>query len=83
MSIETRGHRTALQISLQNMAELAKYGLTIGLSAPSQFRYVALVSVLAVLAGALCYSAYVRRERGHLLHLDRLGVTRLLSRKAA
>lgn len=66
---------------MQNVADLLKYALTIALSRPSQFRYVALVSFVATCAGAVCYALYVRRERGHLLHLDRLGLNRLLSRK--
>jgi len=40
------------------------------LSQPQEFRWAALVSFCAVLAGAMSYGAYVRAERGHLIHVD-------------
>jgi len=64
-----RNSITALQFSLQNVADLAKYILTIILSRPAQFKYAALVSFIAVCLGAVCYLYYSWRERGHLWHL--------------
>ncbi len=61
---------TALQIALQNVADLLKYVLTIVLSRPLQFRFAALVSGVSVLMGALSYTLYAWRERGHLVHTD-------------
>ncbi|KAI0652481.1 Ferroporti-1 [Trametes meyenii] len=63
-----RNSLTALQFSLQNLADMLKYILTIILSRPSQFKYAALASFISVLAGASTYLAYVKKERGHILH---------------
>lgn len=72
----------ALQFSLQNLLDLAHYGLTLGWNRPRQFRNAADVSYAAIgLAAALYVGVYARKERGHVLHLDRLGLDRLLSRK--
>lgn len=60
----------ALQFSLQNILDLAKYALTMVLSRPSQFKWAALASFISVGLGTLCYLFYVRKERGHLVHLD-------------
>lgn len=64
-----RNALTALQYSLANSIDLLKYVLTIVLSDPSQFKYAALVSWVAVLGGALAYLSYVKQQRGHVLHL--------------
>ncbi|KAH9935560.1 uncharacterized protein B0H18DRAFT_416644 [Fomitopsis serialis] len=61
-------HRSALQYSLQNIADMLKYVLTMILSRPSQFRTAALTSFVSVVIGATTYLGYVRRERGHILH---------------
>ncbi|KAG8883840.1 hypothetical protein FRB98_002779 [Tulasnella sp. 332] len=65
-----RNSITSLQFALQNVADLLKYILTIILSRPSQFRYAAVVSVASVFAGALSYTAFVKRTRGHVVHLE-------------
>ncbi|KAI9057750.1 hypothetical protein FKP32DRAFT_1583054 [Trametes sanguinea] len=76
-----RNSLTALQYSLQNIADMLKYILTIILSRPSQFKYAALASFISVLAGASTYLAYVRRERGHILHHSLGDMLPLLGRK--
>ncbi|CDO73018.1 hypothetical protein BN946_scf185007.g72 [Trametes cinnabarina] len=76
-----RNSLTALQYSLQNVADMLKYILTIILSRPSQFKYAALASFLSVLAGASTYLAYVRKERGHILHHNLGDMIPLLGRK--
>lgn len=73
----------ALQFSLHNLFDLGHYGLTIGWSVPKDFKYPAIVSYGGVVLGAIFYILlYARRERGHLVHLDKLGLQRLISRKA-
>jgi iron-regulated transporter 1 len=37
---------------------------------PEQFQYPILGSLGAVILSAFCYAAYVRNERGHLIHLS-------------
>lgn len=73
---------SALQYSLQNVADLLKYVLTMILSRPSQFKIAALASFVSVVAGALTYLAYVRRERGHILHHGLEDLIPLLKRKS-
>ncbi|KAG8809564.1 hypothetical protein FRC17_003382 [Serendipita sp. 399] len=69
---------TALQLSLQNVFDLTKYALVLGLNKPSQFKWTALVSWIAVFTATetvvgkyikgVVYSTYVYKMRGHLLH---------------
>ncbi|KAI0720075.1 Ferroporti-1 [Cerioporus squamosus] len=63
-----RNSLTALQYSMQNVADMLKYVLTMALSKPSQFKYAALASFISVVAGASTYLMYVKKERGHVLH---------------
>ncbi|THH14575.1 hypothetical protein EW146_g5777 [Bondarzewia mesenterica] len=64
---------TALQYSLQNIFDLAHYGLTIGWNKPAQFKYAATVSLGTVFTAAVVYVfGYARQLRGHLFHFDKL-----------
>lgn len=69
----------ALQYSLQNIADLAKYTLTIILWRPAQFKYAVIVSFASVCLGAVSYLYYSWRQRGHLLHFS--GIDLLLGKK--
>ncbi|GAA5840724.1 hypothetical protein JCM5353_005745 [Sporobolomyces roseus] len=60
----------ALQFSLQNMLDLIKYVVTIIFNKPDQFKWAVVISFASVILGALCYLIYVRKERGHLIHLE-------------
>ncbi|KAJ3551118.1 hypothetical protein NM688_g4920 [Phlebia brevispora] len=61
---------TGLQFSMQNIADLLKYVLTIILSRPSQFRWAALVSFISVGIGAISYLTFLKRMRGHIIHKE-------------
>ncbi|RXW12356.1 hypothetical protein EST38_g13497 [Candolleomyces aberdarensis] len=62
-----RNRLTSIQFTLQNVFDMAKFALTIGLAKPSQFRWAGLVSVGAVFVGGLLYIfGYARRVRGHI-----------------
>ncbi|KAJ7249722.1 Ferroporti-1 [Mycena haematopus] len=63
-----RNTLTALQFTMQNVADLLKYVLTMILSRPAQFRWAGLVSFLSVSSGAMVYLAYLKKERGHVFH---------------
>lgn len=65
-----RNRLTALQIALQNLFELAKYVVSLAAASPAQFKWTAVVSYAAVVAGGIAYAAYLRAVRGHLVHLD-------------
>ncbi|KAI0790878.1 Ferroporti-1 [Abortiporus biennis] len=77
-----RNSMTALQYSLQNIADMLKYILTIILAKPTQFKWAALTSFISVAMGAITYLAYVKRERGHIMHHDFGDVVSLLTRKS-
>ncbi|KAJ7698066.1 Ferroporti-1 [Mycena rosella] len=63
-----RNTLTALQLTMQSVADLLKYVLTMVLSRPSQFRWAGLVSFVSVSSGAVVYLLYLRKERGHIFH---------------
>lgn len=63
-----RNRFMGLQISLQNVADLAKYIVTLVLSRPQQFRWAALVSFSSVCLAVVFYAIFVKRERQHLFH---------------
>ncbi|EAU90164.2 hypothetical protein CC1G_05702 [Coprinopsis cinerea okayama7 len=69
-SLESHPRRTRLtsiQFIMQDMFDLAKYAITIGLAKPSQFRWAGLISVISVLMGGCLYTlGYARRVRGHI-----------------
>jgi iron-regulated transporter 1 len=68
--VAQRGQFSACETALQNFFELLSFASTIIFPDPGQFRYPVYVSLAAVLTSACCYAAYVRKERGHLLHLS-------------
>jgi iron-regulated transporter 1 len=59
-----------MQISLQNFFDLTKYAVTLAASSPSQFKWTAVVSFIALFTGGMSYAVYLRKVRGHLLHLE-------------
>lgn len=56
-----------LQFSMQNMADLLKYVVTMILSQPVQFRWAALISFVAVFLGVISYTVSCTRNFS-LLH---------------
>ncbi|KAH0832486.1 putative iron-regulated transporter [Fonsecaea pedrosoi] len=68
---EFRGSFSTTESSIQNIFELCAYASTIVFSQPTSFKWPATISVAAVyIAGAL-YASFVRRRRGHLVHVSR------------
>jgi len=65
-----RNSLTALQYTMQNVASLIKFSLTMVFWRPSQFRWAAVASFTCVSSGALVYMVYVKKTRGHIMHLD-------------
>lgn len=71
-----------LQFSLQNIFDLLHYAMTIIFSKPSSFKIPADISFAAIGVATILYvTVYARKERGHLLHLDKLGLQSLLRKK--
>ncbi|KAJ7069263.1 Ferroporti-1 [Mycena amicta] len=80
-ALATHGRRntiTALQFTMQSVADLLKYVLTMFLSRPSQFRYATLVSFFSVLSGATIYLVYLKQERGHIFHAPQEWIRKIL-----
>ena len=57
------------QHSLCNLFDLSQYILTMIFSNPSQFFIPALISFFSVLLATLIYTSFVKKQRGHLIHL--------------
>ncbi|KAJ5782408.1 hypothetical protein N7457_004182 [Penicillium paradoxum] len=76
-----RARFSATEMALQNAFEMLSFASTIAFPLPGQFRYPVLISSGAVTVAAVCFAAYVRKERGHLLHRSRcLGGDKVLYR---
>ena len=66
-------------MALHNVFELLSFATTLIFPLPGQFKYPVLISYGAVVVAAVCFAAYVRRERGHLLHLSQCFGEKVLS----
>ena len=64
-----RGLFSSTEASLQNAFELLSYVSTIVWSRPDQFRYPVLLSAVAVYTSAYLFGTFLRRRRGHLVHV--------------
>ena len=58
-------------MALQNVFELLSFASTIVFPRPSQFRVPVVISFGAIVVSACCFAGYVRKERGHLLHMSK------------
>ncbi|CAF9929510.1 MAG: hypothetical protein HETSPECPRED_007373 [Heterodermia speciosa] len=70
VDLEVRGTFSSIEVSFQNFFELWAYASTIVFSRPAQFRYPAVMSVIAVIIAGAIYAGYSRGRRGHLMHLS-------------
>ncbi|KAL1757468.1 Ferroporti-1 [Schizophyllum commune] len=68
---EHRGTFATVEASWQSFFELCAYASTIVFSRPEQFRWPALMSCAAVFSAGGLYASFVRKRRGHLLHLSK------------
>ncbi|CAG7947136.1 unnamed protein product [Penicillium nalgiovense] len=66
-----RARFSATEMALQNIFEMLSFASTIAFPLPAQFVYPVMISSGAVAVAAVCFAAYVRKERGHLLHRSR------------
>jgi solute carrier family 40 (iron-regulated transporter), member 1 len=67
---QSRGAFSAVEVSFQNLLELFSYVTTIIFSRPDQFQWPAVISLIAVYVAGGTYAVFVRRRRGHLLHIS-------------
>ncbi|EAW13147.1 putative iron-regulated transporter [Aspergillus clavatus NRRL 1] len=68
---ETRGQFSSTEMAVQNIFEMLSFATTIAFPLPEQFKYPVFISYGAIATAAICFAAYVRKERGHLLHMTR------------
>ncbi len=68
ISPASRGRYSATEMALQNLFELLSFALTMVFARPEQFQYPVLMSAGAVAAASLCFTTYVKKNRGHLFH---------------
>ncbi|KAJ5279551.1 Major facilitator superfamily domain general substrate transporter [Penicillium angulare] len=66
-----RARFSSTEMALQNIFEMISFTSTIIWSSPEQFKYPVMISAGAVAIAAASFAAYVRKERGHLLHRSR------------
>ena len=66
---DNRGSFSSIEASLQSSFELCSYISTIIFSQPEQFEWPVLISIAATCTAGGIYAAFVRRRRGHLVHL--------------
>lgn len=59
--------------SIVNIFEVCGAGAAIAFPRPEQFKWLCLVSLITVAIGWAMYAYWVRRQRGHLLHWEKLG----------
>ncbi|EPS41247.1 hypothetical protein H072_4815 [Dactylellina haptotyla CBS 200.50] len=64
-----RGEFTGIEQSFVSAAELLQWILTAIMSRPEKFNVLAFISWTAVLGAAACYAWFIRKRRGHLLHV--------------
>lgn len=66
-----RGSFSSIEAAWQNLFEILSYISTIVFSRPDEFRWPALISVIAVGVAGFLYTIFVRIRRGHLVHVPK------------
>ncbi|KAL4740969.1 Ferroporti-1 [Aspergillus similis] len=75
---DSRARFSATEMALQSVFEMISFATTIVFADPDQFKYPVYISYGAIAFAAVCFAAYVRRERGHLIHTSKcMGDSRL------
>ncbi|KAK6497591.1 hypothetical protein TWF481_011998 [Arthrobotrys musiformis] len=64
-----RGEFTGIEQSFVSTAELLQWTITAILSHPKDFDVLAVISWVSILGAAGCYAWFIRKRRGHLLHV--------------
>ncbi len=67
-----RSSFTGVEYSFVSMFELGQHIVAIVLHRPEQFKWIALMSWVAVAISTMIYAGWVWRMRGHLVHWERL-----------
>ncbi|KAF2662520.1 hypothetical protein K491DRAFT_686399 [Lophiostoma macrostomum CBS 122681] len=67
----SRGSFSAIEAASQNLFELLSFATTMIFSEPEEFRIPVYISTAVVSLSAVCWASFVRRKRGHLLHISK------------
>ncbi|KAJ5151908.1 iron-regulated transporter [Penicillium capsulatum] len=68
---EVRGSFSSIEAAWQSVFEIGSYSSTIFFSRPDQFKWPALISIIAVGVAGFLYTVFVRLQRGHLVHFPK------------
>ncbi|KAI4234033.1 MAG: hypothetical protein LQ349_004039 [Xanthoria aureola] len=71
VSSNSRSQFSTTEAALQNLFEMLSFATTSVFSKPELFQYPALISVGATGVANLCFTTYVKQNRGHLFHKSR------------
>ncbi len=71
VSSNSRSQFSTTEAALQNLFEMLSFTTTSVFSKPELFQYPALISVGATVVANLCFTTYVKQNRGHLFHKSR------------
>jgi len=69
IDVEIRGEFSTTEAALQNLFDLLQYTSTIIFSKPDMFKYPTLMSCVSVGTALSVYAIFVRKRRGHLVHI--------------
>jgi len=69
IDVNMRGEFSTTEAALQNLFDLLQYSSTIIFSKPDMFKYPVLISCGAVGIALAVYASFVRKRRGHLMHI--------------
>jgi solute carrier family 40 (iron-regulated transporter), member 1 len=64
-----RGEFSTTETALQSFFDLLQYLSTIIFSSPDMFKYPVTLSFVSVAVALATYAAFVRKRRGHLIHI--------------
>ena len=70
VEFDSRGKFSAIEAGFQNAFEMLGFASTIVFSRPDQFRFPAAISAGSVAVAGVFYALFVRRRRGHLVHVS-------------
>lgn len=70
---EQRSSFAGTEMAFVSLFELSQWILGAIISKPEDFRWIALISTGAVGLSTGMYAFWVRRQRGHLMHWERIG----------
>jgi iron-regulated transporter 1 len=67
-----RSSFAGVEYSFVSLFELAHHVMTIVLHRPEQFKWIALISFVAVTISTIAYAGWVWKMRGHLVHWEKI-----------